>query len=77
MQFSKYSSYVFQSAFFDGKQPNWHHEECFFKKQRPTVVSEIANFNKLKTADQQRIKSTMSMLINLFNSPQDSEKIEG
>ncbi|XP_026729426.1 poly [ADP-ribose] polymerase [Trichoplusia ni] len=54
-----------QSAFFDGKQPNWHHEECFFKKQRPTVVSEIANFNKLKTADQQRIKSTMKNSIGV------------
>ncbi|CAB3243872.1 unnamed protein product [Arctia plantaginis] len=48
-----------QSAFFDGKQPNWHHEECFFKKQRPTTVADIANFNKLKHDDQKRIKQTM------------------
>ncbi|XP_075970335.1 poly-(ADP-ribose) polymerase [Anticarsia gemmatalis] len=48
-----------QSAFFDGKQPNWHHEECFFKKKHPTTVTDIGNFNKLKTEDQKRIKSTM------------------
>lgn len=48
-----------QSAFFDGKQPNWHHEECFFKKQRPTTVADIANFNKLKNDDQKRIKQTL------------------
>lgn len=48
-----------QSAFFDGKQPNWHHEECFFKKQRPTSVADIGNFNKLKSNDQKRIKSIM------------------
>ncbi|XP_053602526.1 poly [ADP-ribose] polymerase [Plodia interpunctella] len=44
-----------QSAFHDGKQPNWYHEECFFEKQRPSSVDEIANFNKLKSADQKRI----------------------
>ncbi|PZC85287.1 hypothetical protein B5X24_HaOG201783 [Helicoverpa armigera] len=48
-----------QSPFFDGKQPNWHHEDCFFHKTRPTSVREIANFNKLKSADQDRIKSVM------------------
>lgn len=45
-----------QSAFHDGKQPNWHHEECFFNKQRPTTAADIGNFNVLKLADQKRIK---------------------
>lgn len=48
-----------QSAFHDGKQPNWHHEECFFKKQRPTTYSDISNFNKLKHDDQVRIKAAI------------------
>ncbi|KAI5636400.1 poly(ADP-ribose) polymerase catalytic domain-containing protein [Phthorimaea operculella] len=45
-----------QSAFFDGKQPNWHHEECFFKKARAQTIADIANFNKLKNPDKERIK---------------------
>ncbi|CAH2107562.1 unnamed protein product [Euphydryas editha] len=48
-----------QSAFHDGKQPNWHHEECFFKKKCPDNIAEIANFNKLKNDDQNRIKSML------------------
>lgn len=46
----------FKSAFHDGKQPNWHHEECFFKKKCPGNIGEVGNFNKLKHADQTRIK---------------------
>ncbi|XP_045493688.1 poly [ADP-ribose] polymerase-like [Colias croceus] len=45
-----------QSAFHDGKQPNWHHEECFFKKKCPTSIAEISNFNKLTHNDQKKIK---------------------
>ncbi|XP_049866080.1 poly [ADP-ribose] polymerase [Pectinophora gossypiella] len=48
-----------QSAFYDGKQPNWHHEDCFFQRQRVQCVSDIANFNKLKNADKDRIKKTI------------------
>lgn len=48
-----------QSAFHDGKQPNWHHEDCFFKKKCPQSIAEIANFNKLKHDDQTRIKSKL------------------
>ncbi|XP_037299289.1 poly [ADP-ribose] polymerase [Manduca sexta] len=46
-----------QSAFFDGKQPNWFHENCFFLKQRPKDIADIANFNTLKNSDQKNIKS--------------------
>ncbi|XP_013185212.2 poly [ADP-ribose] polymerase isoform X1 [Amyelois transitella] len=46
-----------QSAFHDGKQPNWYHEECFFEKQRPKSVDEVGNFNKLKSADQKRLST--------------------
>ncbi|XP_023941919.1 poly [ADP-ribose] polymerase [Bicyclus anynana] len=48
-----------QSAFHDGKQPNWHHEDCFFKKKSPGSIAEIANFNKLKHDDQTRIKNQL------------------
>ncbi|RVE52809.1 hypothetical protein evm_002466 [Chilo suppressalis] len=46
-----------QSAFHDGKQPNWYHEDCFFQKQRPTSHTDIGNFNKLKINDQKNIKA--------------------
>ncbi|XP_004519483.1 poly [ADP-ribose] polymerase [Ceratitis capitata] len=45
-----------QSAFHDGKQPLWFHEDCFFKKQRPSAVGDIDNFENMRFEDQQRIK---------------------
>lgn len=45
-----------QSAFHDGKQPNWFDEECFFKKQRPSTVGDIENFENMRIEDQERIK---------------------
>ncbi|XP_063361002.1 poly [ADP-ribose] polymerase [Cydia amplana] len=53
------------SAFHDGKQPNWHHEECFFRKQRPKVTSDIGNFNKLRHGDQKRIKEAIENLTGI------------
>ncbi|XP_048485241.1 poly [ADP-ribose] polymerase [Plutella xylostella] len=44
-----------QSAFYDGKQANWHHEECFFKKQRPKTALDIGRLNTLRNDDQKRI----------------------
>ncbi|XP_054169146.1 poly [ADP-ribose] polymerase 1-like [Oppia nitens] len=48
-----------QSPFFDGKSPNWHHFDCFFKKYRPKGVEEIAHFANLKYEDQKRIESAI------------------
>ncbi|XP_039968525.1 poly [ADP-ribose] polymerase isoform X1 [Bactrocera neohumeralis] len=45
-----------QSAFHDGKQPMWFHEDCFFKKQRPQSVGDIENFENIRFEDQERIK---------------------
>ncbi|XP_061389126.1 poly [ADP-ribose] polymerase [Musca vetustissima] len=45
-----------QSAFHDGKQPNWYHESCFFKKQRPGSVGDVENFESLRFEDQERIR---------------------
>lgn len=48
---------VFQSAFFDGKQANWFHFECFFKKQRVKTTDDIEHFESLRIDDQDRIRS--------------------
>lgn len=48
-----------QSAFYDGKQANWYHEECFFKKQRPKSADEIGRLNALRNADQKRIREAI------------------
>ncbi|XP_017873447.1 PREDICTED: poly [ADP-ribose] polymerase [Drosophila arizonae] len=45
-----------QSAFHDGKTPNWFHKDCFFKKQKPASVGDIKNFENLRFADQTEIK---------------------
>ena len=38
----------FQSPFFDGKQANWFHWNCFFSRNRPKAVGEIAHFDSLR-----------------------------
>lgn len=45
-----------QSPVFDGKVPNWYHFECFFGKQRPKTVGDIAHFDSLRWEDQEKIK---------------------
>ncbi|XP_013111859.1 poly [ADP-ribose] polymerase [Stomoxys calcitrans] len=45
-----------QSAFHDSKQPNWYHESCFFKKQRPLSVGDIQNIENMRFEDQERIR---------------------
>ncbi|XP_063703096.1 poly [ADP-ribose] polymerase isoform X2 [Culicoides brevitarsis] len=51
-----------QSAFHDGKQPNWFHFDCFFKKQRPASEGDIEHFNSLKYEDQKRIRDQIEAL---------------
>ncbi|KAF2885554.1 hypothetical protein ILUMI_20622 [Ignelater luminosus] len=46
-----------QSPMFDGKTPNWYHQACFFKKQRPKTVDDIDHFESLRWEDQEKIKS--------------------
>ncbi|XP_050310535.1 poly [ADP-ribose] polymerase [Anthonomus grandis grandis] len=45
-----------QSAFFDGKQANWYHFDCFFTKQRVKTTDDIEHFESLRIQDQDRIK---------------------
>lgn len=45
-----------QSPMFDGKTPNWYHQTCFFKKQRPKTVDDFENYGTLRYEDQETIK---------------------
>lgn len=48
-----------QSAFHDGKQPNWFHSDCFFKKQHPVSESLFDGYLKLRIDDQNYIKENI------------------
>lgn len=48
-----------QSAFHDGRNPNWFHSHCFFKKQRPKAIGDIAKVSELKLADQEKIQKNI------------------
>lgn len=50
-----------QSPFHDGKNPNWHHFDCFFVKQRPKATSDIENFESLRIEDQDKIKERVGV----------------
>ncbi|XP_033328280.2 poly-(ADP-ribose) polymerase [Megalopta genalis] len=47
---------VVQSPVHDGKIPKWYHSTCFFLKQRPKTVADIANFDNIRWDDQQDVK---------------------
>ncbi len=49
-----------QSAFFDGKQPNWYHFACFFKNATVKSVNEVSGFGSLRWEDQEKIKKNIS-----------------
>ncbi|XP_055614181.1 poly [ADP-ribose] polymerase [Uranotaenia lowii] len=51
-----------QSAFHDGKQPNWFHERCFFQKHRPGTEGDVAHFEGLRYEDQERIRKKIAAL---------------
>ena len=38
----------------------WYHFNCFFKKNKPTQISEIAGFGGLRWDDQEKIKQNVS-----------------
>nr|XP_053644979.1 poly [ADP-ribose] polymerase 1-like [Cherax quadricarinatus] len=45
-----------QSPMFDGRVPHWYHQMCFFGKQRPRTVADIADFDSLRWEDQEKIR---------------------
>ena len=48
--------YFLQSAFYDGRQPNWYHFVCFFKGSIVTDTSSVSGFSSLRSEDQERIR---------------------
>lgn len=53
-----------QSPMFDGKVPHWYHFMCFFGKQRPKTVGDIAHYESLRWDDQEKIKNKIESLAN-------------
>uniref|UniRef100_A0A182VQR6 Poly [ADP-ribose] polymerase n=1 Tax=Anopheles minimus TaxID=112268 RepID=A0A182VQR6_9DIPT len=49
-----------QSPMYDGKVAQWYHEDCFFKKQRPTTEGDVANFDALRYEDQKKIRDAIA-----------------
>lgn len=47
---------------FDGKMPNWYHFSCFFAKQRPKAVSDIAHFESIRWEDQKKIEAKLGSI---------------
>lgn len=64
---NKWQFIFLQSAFHDGKQPNWFHKACFFKKHRPQSEVLIDGFSKLRAEDQKDIKEELGK--NIFILP--------
>lgn len=58
---------LLQSAFHDGKQPNWFHKACFFKKHRPQSEALIDGFSKLRMEDQKEIKEELGKILSFSN----------
>jgi len=49
-----------QSPFFDGKQAHWFHGNCFFARNRPKAVGEVAHFDQLRWEDQEKISKRIA-----------------
>ncbi|XP_076289314.1 poly [ADP-ribose] polymerase-like [Lasioglossum baleicum] len=45
-----------QRPVYSEKSPKWYHTVCFFIKQRPKCIADIANFDNIRWDDQQDIK---------------------
>lgn len=46
----------FQSLDHDGKEPHWHHFDCFFFRNHPRSIDDIANFENIRYKDQQKFR---------------------
>lgn len=68
-----FSSLKNQSAFHDGKQPNWFHEKCFFVKQRPATTGDIGGFDTLRMEDQKRIADQIATNASVIAQPSTSK----
>jgi len=54
-----------QSPFFDGKQANWFHLNCFFGRNRPKAVGEFEHFEQLRWDDQEKIRERIDSKIGV------------
>lgn len=63
----KMLTFSLQSPMFDGKVPHWYHYMCFFAKQRPKCVGDIAHFESLRWDDQEKIKTKIGKRILFFS----------
>lgn len=64
-----------QSAFYDGKQPNWFHQRCFFLKQRPAASDMFDGFNKLRKEDQDKVNENIGMCFSFYSFYTDAGAI--
>ncbi|XP_037946866.1 poly [ADP-ribose] polymerase [Teleopsis dalmanni] len=65
---------MIQSAFHDGKSPNWFHASCFFKKQRPQSVGDIENFENLRFEDQELIRKRIEESVSVVEAKGSTKK---
>lgn len=65
-----------QSPVHDGKVPNWYHFMCFFTKQRPKSVGDIAHYDSLRWEDQQKITEKLAEVAG-SNVPKGKETAKG
>jgi hypothetical protein len=52
--------FCLQSSHFDGKMPYWYHKECFFQKQKPKALGDIAKLDIIRPEDQDYIKNQIA-----------------
>ena len=55
-----------QAKNFDGKIPQWHHFDCFYKKTTPPDCNLIQGYSDVRWEDQQKIKAKFEGIIFLL-----------
>jgi hypothetical protein len=55
--------------------PHWYHKECFFLKQKPKALGDIAKLDVIRVEDQDYIKSQISNSSNGNGSTPQGKKL--
>eukprot|EP00794_Sanderia_malayensis_P012686 gene12686-13988_t len=63
-----------QSQHFDGKQPSWFHFNCFFMKNKPKIIHDIAGVDGLRWDDQEKIKNRFGIISSPSTSSASSSQ---
>ncbi|KAH8294795.1 hypothetical protein KR018_002868 [Drosophila ironensis] len=66
-----------QSTFHDAQVPNWYHRGCFFKKQRPSSVGDIQNYENLRFSDQKDIAANIGKIEETIRSKTGKKRTKG